>query len=129
MLKELNTEEASEQSLWLAAFWKGSFVNATWAALVRVIPLRSFLNVFSFSLDFRRRFLSLLSYQFSSFHPSLALSILQNKKLKEATSKMFQYFMSRRGVIVHKNKCIYLIFLLLFALNKETFPPQFLSLS
>ncbi|KAM4552961.1 RNA cytidine acetyltransferase [Fundulus diaphanus] len=55
MLKELNAEEASEQSQWLAAFWK----------------------------DFRRRFLSLLSYKFSSFHPSLALSILQNKKLKE----------------------------------------------
>ncbi|XP_056907070.1 RNA cytidine acetyltransferase [Takifugu flavidus] len=55
MLKELNTDEASEQSQWLTAFWK----------------------------DFRRRFLSLLSYQFSSFHPSLALTILQNKKAKE----------------------------------------------
>ncbi|KAK5619435.1 N-acetyltransferase 10 [Crenichthys baileyi] len=60
MLKELNTEEASENSLWLTAFWK----------------------------DFRRRFLSLLSYQFSSFHPSLALSILQNKKLKEETTPL-----------------------------------------
>ncbi|XP_011605868.2 RNA cytidine acetyltransferase [Takifugu rubripes] len=55
MLKELNTDEASEQSQWLTAFWK----------------------------DFRRRFLSLLSYQFSSFHPSLSLTILQNKKAKE----------------------------------------------
>uniref|UniRef100_A0A671X0I9 RNA cytidine acetyltransferase n=1 Tax=Sparus aurata TaxID=8175 RepID=A0A671X0I9_SPAAU len=45
MLKGLNTDEAPEQSQWLSAFWK----------------------------DFRRRFLSLLSYQFSSFHPSLAL--------------------------------------------------------
>ncbi|XP_015259334.1 PREDICTED: N-acetyltransferase 10 [Cyprinodon variegatus] len=60
MLKELSTEEASEQSLWLAAFWK----------------------------DFRRRFLSLLSYQFSSFHPSLALNILQNKKLKEEATPL-----------------------------------------
>ncbi|MEQ2303504.1 N-acetyltransferase 10 [Ameca splendens] len=60
MLKELNTEEASENNLWLTAFWK----------------------------DFRRRFLSLLSYQFSSFHPSLALSILQNKKLKEETTPL-----------------------------------------
>uniref|UniRef100_A0A8D3DRI4 RNA cytidine acetyltransferase n=1 Tax=Scophthalmus maximus TaxID=52904 RepID=A0A8D3DRI4_SCOMX len=51
MLKELNTDEAPEQSQWLSAFWK----------------------------DFRRRFLSLLSYQFSSFSPSMALSILQNK--------------------------------------------------
>lgn len=55
MLKELNTDEAPEQSRWLTAFWK----------------------------DFRRRFLSLLSYQFSNFSPSLALSILQNKKTKE----------------------------------------------
>ncbi|XP_026167759.1 RNA cytidine acetyltransferase isoform X2 [Mastacembelus armatus] len=58
MLKELNTDDATEQSQWLSAFWK----------------------------DFRRRFLSLLSYQFSSFPPSLALSILQNKKSKEEKS-------------------------------------------
>ncbi|XP_068459627.1 RNA cytidine acetyltransferase [Clinocottus analis] len=58
MLKELNTDDATEQSQWLSAFWK----------------------------DFRRRFLSLLSYQFSRFHPSLSLSILQNKKSKEETS-------------------------------------------
>lgn len=42
--------------------------------------------MFLFSSDFRRRFLSLLSYQFSNFHPSLALSILQNKKSKEETT-------------------------------------------
>ncbi|XP_034032144.1 RNA cytidine acetyltransferase isoform X2 [Thalassophryne amazonica] len=59
MLKELNADEASQQTLWLTAFWK----------------------------DFRRRFLSLLSYQFSSFPPSLALNILQNKT-KEDTSKL-----------------------------------------
>ncbi|KAM8860479.1 RNA cytidine acetyltransferase [Synchiropus picturatus] len=58
MVKELATEEASEQSRWLSAFWK----------------------------DFRRRFLSLLSYQFSSFHPSLSLSILQNKTTNEPSS-------------------------------------------
>lgn len=28
-----------------------------------------------------------MSYQFSSFHPSLALTILQNKKAKETHSK------------------------------------------
>ncbi|XP_070686120.1 RNA cytidine acetyltransferase [Pempheris klunzingeri] len=61
MLKELNTDEDSVQSSqWLSAFWK----------------------------DFRRRFLSLLSYQFSSFHPSMALSILQNKKSREETSTL-----------------------------------------
>ncbi|XP_077372263.1 RNA cytidine acetyltransferase isoform X2 [Festucalex cinctus] len=58
MVKELNSEE--QQSQWLSAFWK----------------------------DFRRRFLSLLSYQFSSFTPSLALSILQNKSAKEVASVM-----------------------------------------
>ncbi|TKS73604.1 RNA cytidine acetyltransferase [Collichthys lucidus] len=60
MLKELNTEDAPEQSQWLSAFWK----------------------------DFRRRFLSLLSYQFGNFHPSLALTILQDKKSKEEMSTL-----------------------------------------
>ncbi|OXB63228.1 hypothetical protein ASZ78_006517 [Callipepla squamata] len=54
MMKMLN-EEDSEQEPWLTAFWK----------------------------DFRRRFLSLLSYQFSTFSPSLALNILQNKNIKQ----------------------------------------------
>uniref|UniRef100_A0A7M4EW16 RNA cytidine acetyltransferase n=1 Tax=Crocodylus porosus TaxID=8502 RepID=A0A7M4EW16_CROPO len=54
MLKTLSEEE-SEQEHWLSAFWK----------------------------DFRRRFLSLLSYQFSTFSPSLALNILQNKNIKQ----------------------------------------------
>ncbi|XP_029437929.1 RNA cytidine acetyltransferase isoform X2 [Rhinatrema bivittatum] len=53
MLKMLNEEE-EDQEPWLTAFWK----------------------------DFRRRFLALLSYQFSSFPPSLALNILQNKNAK-----------------------------------------------
>ncbi|XP_053141279.1 RNA cytidine acetyltransferase isoform X2 [Hemicordylus capensis] len=55
MLKQLNEEEEEEQENWLAAFWK----------------------------DFRRRFLSLLSYQFSTFPPSLALNILQNRNIKQ----------------------------------------------
>ncbi|XP_051512314.1 RNA cytidine acetyltransferase-like [Myxocyprinus asiaticus] len=55
MLKELNTEESTEQGQWLSAFWK----------------------------DFRRRFLSLLSFQFSNFSPTLALNILQNKSAKD----------------------------------------------
>ncbi|KAK9516513.1 hypothetical protein VZT92_024437 [Zoarces viviparus] len=58
MLKELKTDEVTEQSQWLSAFWK----------------------------DFRRRFLTLLSYQFSRFDPSLSLSVLQNKMSKEETS-------------------------------------------
>ncbi|XP_056137228.1 RNA cytidine acetyltransferase [Lampris incognitus] len=60
MLKALNTDEGSEQGQWLSAFWK----------------------------DFRRRFLSLLSYQFSSFNPSLALNILQNRNTKEETNAL-----------------------------------------
>ncbi|XP_077050613.1 RNA cytidine acetyltransferase isoform X1 [Siphateles boraxobius] len=55
MLKELNAEESTEQNQWLSAFWK----------------------------DFRRRFLSLLSFQFSKFNPTLALNILQNKSAKD----------------------------------------------
>uniref|UniRef100_A0A8C4GYH0 RNA cytidine acetyltransferase n=1 Tax=Dicentrarchus labrax TaxID=13489 RepID=A0A8C4GYH0_DICLA len=67
MLKELNTDEAPEQSQWLSAFWK----------------------------DFRRRFLSLLSYQFGSFHPSLALSILQNKNSSELAALFSPYDLKR----------------------------------
>uniref|UniRef100_W5M4W5 RNA cytidine acetyltransferase n=1 Tax=Lepisosteus oculatus TaxID=7918 RepID=W5M4W5_LEPOC len=55
MLKDLSTEEASQQGQWLSAFWK----------------------------DFRRRFLALLSYQFSGFPPTLALNVLQNKNAKQ----------------------------------------------
>ncbi|XP_048401792.1 RNA cytidine acetyltransferase isoform X2 [Stegostoma tigrinum] len=57
MLKTLNAEEdvESTQQNWLFAFWT----------------------------DFRRRFLSLLSYQFSGFPPSVAQNILQNKNIKE----------------------------------------------
>ncbi|KAJ7344608.1 hypothetical protein JRQ81_000558 [Phrynocephalus forsythii] len=55
MLKMLTEEEENDQENWLTAFWK----------------------------DFRRRFLSLLSYQFSTFSPSLALNILQNRNIKQ----------------------------------------------
>ncbi|XP_078077187.1 RNA cytidine acetyltransferase [Mustelus asterias] len=57
MLKTLNEEEDVESTRenWLLAFWS----------------------------DFRRRFLSLLSYQFSSFSPSVALNIVQNKNMKQ----------------------------------------------
>uniref|UniRef100_A0A672QLF9 RNA cytidine acetyltransferase n=1 Tax=Sinocyclocheilus grahami TaxID=75366 RepID=A0A672QLF9_SINGR len=58
MLKELNAEESTEQDQWLSAFWK----------------------------DFRRRFLSLLSFQFSKFSPTLALNISQNKNAKALAS-------------------------------------------
>ncbi|KAJ1182261.1 hypothetical protein NDU88_007454 [Pleurodeles waltl] len=60
MLKTLNEDEDTEQEPWLTAFWK----------------------------DFRRRFLSLLSYQFSSFSPALALNLLQNKNVKKSMSSV-----------------------------------------
>ncbi|XP_016301276.1 RNA cytidine acetyltransferase-like isoform X2 [Sinocyclocheilus anshuiensis] len=60
MLKELNAEESTEQDQWLSAFWK----------------------------DFRRRFLSLLSFQFSKFSPTLALNISQNKNAKADSSAL-----------------------------------------
>ncbi|KXJ05728.1 N-acetyltransferase 10 [Exaiptasia diaphana] len=54
MLRMLNEAEVSTNEDWLQAYWQ----------------------------DFRRRFLYLLSYQFSSFHPTLSLSILQQKSMK-----------------------------------------------
>ncbi|KAM4721086.1 RNA cytidine acetyltransferase [Rhinophrynus dorsalis] len=60
MLKTLHEEEEPEQEPWLTAYWK----------------------------DFRRRFLSLLSYQFSTFSPSLALNILQNKNVKKESQNL-----------------------------------------
>jgi N-acetyltransferase 10 len=51
---ESNTDQAKKGS-WLAEFWA----------------------------DFRRRFISLLGFQFRSFTPALALSVLQNKACKQ----------------------------------------------
>nr|CAI5852034.1 unnamed protein product [Callosobruchus analis] len=51
MLNVLNIEEIKEED-WLAAYW----------------------------IDFRRRFINLLAYQFSKFTPALALGVLSNKK-------------------------------------------------
>ncbi|KAA0714877.1 RNA cytidine acetyltransferase [Triplophysa tibetana] len=60
MLKELNAEDSVDSGQWLSAFWK----------------------------DFRRRFLSLLSFQFSKFSPTLALNILQNRNAKDDSSSV-----------------------------------------
>ncbi|GAB5577713.1 RNA cytidine acetyltransferase isoform X1 [Prionailurus iriomotensis] len=53
MLKTLTDEDEADQGAWLPAFWK----------------------------DFRRRFLALLSYQFGTFSPPLALNIIQNRNI------------------------------------------------
>ncbi|XP_071975176.1 RNA cytidine acetyltransferase [Engystomops pustulosus] len=61
MLKSLQEEDESVQEPWLTAYWK----------------------------DFRKRFLSLLSYQFRNFSPSVALNVLQNKNMqKESESQL-----------------------------------------
>nr|CAH7719156.1 unnamed protein product [Callosobruchus chinensis] len=56
MLNVLNIEEIKEED-WLAAYW----------------------------VDFRRRFINLLAYQFSKFSPALALGVLSNKAIKLST--------------------------------------------
>ncbi|XP_018112865.1 RNA cytidine acetyltransferase [Xenopus laevis] len=60
MLKTLHEDEESDQEPWLTAFWK----------------------------DFQKRFLSLLSYQFSTFTPALALNILQNRNIKKQSENL-----------------------------------------
>uniref|UniRef100_D4AEB4 RNA cytidine acetyltransferase n=1 Tax=Rattus norvegicus TaxID=10116 RepID=D4AEB4_RAT len=56
MLKTLADEDEAERGAWLAAFWT----------------------------DFRRRFLALLSYQFSTFSPALSLNIIQNRNIAKS---------------------------------------------
>lgn len=62
MLRGLNHVEEDTTADWLQAFWT----------------------------DFRRRFLSLLSYQFHLFSATLALSVLQNKGFREETKCITQ---------------------------------------
>ncbi|KAM9302263.1 RNA cytidine acetyltransferase [Gastrophryne carolinensis] len=60
MLKSIQEDDELEQEPWLTLYWK----------------------------DFRRRFLSLLSYQFSNFSPSVVLNILQNKNVKKESQSL-----------------------------------------
>ncbi|PSN31816.1 RNA cytidine acetyltransferase [Blattella germanica] len=55
-----NEQDESKKGLWLSEFWT----------------------------DFRRRFVSLLGFQFRSFTPALALSVLQNKSCKQQSSAL-----------------------------------------
>lgn len=64
MLKMLHVEDKEEEeedkdNTWLSAFWK----------------------------DFRKRFVSLLSYQFKTFSPSMGLAMLQQKQFKNKEKK------------------------------------------
>lgn len=54
MLNVLNFSEAQSSDDWLSAYWK----------------------------DFRKRFVSLLAYQFKQFGPSMSLGVLNNKNRK-----------------------------------------------
>ncbi|KAJ8927127.1 hypothetical protein NQ314_020400 [Rhamnusium bicolor] len=54
MLNVLNCNELSEENNWLSAYW----------------------------VDFQKRFINLLAYQFRKFPPSLSLGVLSNKSLK-----------------------------------------------
>lgn len=68
MVRLINQEDSKETS-WLNGFWK----------------------------DFRRRFISLLSYQFRTFAPGLAMGILVNKSLTlENSSKLLIYLILQR---------------------------------
>ncbi|XP_033752198.1 RNA cytidine acetyltransferase-like isoform X1 [Pecten maximus] len=71
MLNEADEEDKSTDS-WLCAFWK----------------------------DFRRRFVSLMSYQFKNFSPALALSILQQKHFKKAAKGTI----TKRDLDLHLSK-------------------------
>jgi N-acetyltransferase 10 len=46
----------------------------------------------AFWLDFRRRFISLLGFQFRSMSPALALAVLHNKAVNESHSGISPFF-------------------------------------
>lgn len=80
MLKTLSDESEADQGAWLAAFWKG---ESEWKGgrRRRAGGLQTSNSVRLCPTDFRRRFLALLSYQFSTFSPPLALNIIQNRNV------------------------------------------------
>lgn len=67
MLKVLRNQldDSADNSQWLQAFW----------------------------LDFRRRFVSLLGFQFRKMSPALALAVLHNKAVKENHSGKTVYIL------------------------------------
>lgn len=62
----------------------------------------------AFFLDFRRRFISLLSFQFSTFHPSLALSIISNKNV-DVTEKSNPLFTVTSSYRVSQNNVLRIV--------------------
>lgn len=78
MLKTLTDENEADHGAWLTAFWKGESERKGNSEPVGGCPP---LTVWLCPTDFRRRFLALLSYQFSTFSPALALNIVQNRNV------------------------------------------------
>lgn len=83
MLNVLHADENSESDDWLTAYWT----------------------------DFRKRFISLLSFQFRSFSPSLSLGILSNKARKIPVQRkiiflaiclLFYFFFDILGLTRHQ---------------------------
>uniref|UniRef100_A0A452R6E8 RNA cytidine acetyltransferase n=1 Tax=Ursus americanus TaxID=9643 RepID=A0A452R6E8_URSAM len=107
MLKTLTDEEEADRGAWLPAFWK----------------------------DFRRRFLALLSYQFSTFAPPLALNIIQNKNIgkpahREELEALFLSYDLKRLEMYSRNMVDYhLIMDLIPAISRMYFLNQLGDLS
>lgn len=74
MLKLLNVDEPEVDTRWLDGFWQGGLV-VFFSVELKIGTQKSSEVFFT---DFRRRFITLLGYQFRSFHPSTALSMLTN---------------------------------------------------
>lgn len=57
-------------------------------------------------MDFRRRFISLLSFQFKTFEASLGLAMLQMKHMKEATKKRTYIMLALKLILaLRENLC------------------------
>lgn len=95
MLHLLSDEDAEDgqdkkEDSWLYAFWKGMYMlpfvgnqgnirNLFWFEFCEIFEFYFFYFLVT---DFRRRFVSLLAYQFKNFTPSMSLSILEQKQFK-----------------------------------------------
>ncbi len=80
MLKALKVDDSTETSWnpeWLNSFNEGFYSELHSRMLIRLIALR-LISLLTLA-DFKRRFLSLLSYEFRDFPPALALSVLNYK--------------------------------------------------
>lgn len=93
LLSDEDTEDGQDkkEDSWLYAFWKGMYMlpfvgnQGNISGICFDLNFVKFLNSIFFDFlvtDFRRRFVSLLAYQFKNFTPSMSLSILEQKQFK-----------------------------------------------